>query len=361
MTYTDNELAIIWLDCFVGFSREQKLKIINCTKNPSAILNDVTLLEKYSGKEIENNVYNCIKASIDLGLDKKVVKELDEMGVIAVTCMSEDYPDCFLNIPNPPLIIYCKGNLELLKSKSKFSIVGSRKTIPSILAKTEEFSKELAENGVTIVTGLAEGVDSAVIRGAVDTGNIISIIPGGFKHVYPEFNKDLFNQVANKGLVVSEHNPDVVSKAYHFPERNRLLAAISDGVLVTSAGKKSGTYYTADFANNYGKNVFAFPYTIGTPSGEGCNAMIKEFAMLCDCTDDIFTSLGITKNAERKKTQLTQVEQKVFNCIKEGEIHIDLLLSKTEMKIFEISPVLTMLEIKKYIVKNAGNTYTAIK
>jgi len=361
INYTDNERAIIWLDCFSGFSREQKLKIINCTKDPAAILADLTVISKFIGKDVGENVYNALKASLELGMDKKAVNDLASEGITAVTCVSDLYPKQLLQIPDPPMILYCKGNLSLLSERNLFTIVGSRKSLPAIVTTAEEFSKDLSSNGVTVVTGLAEGVEAAVIKGALPSGNVISIIPGGFKHVYPEFHRRLFDEVAENGLVISEHNPDVVSKPYHFPDRNRLLAALSRGVLVCSAGKKSGTSYTADFANSYGKDVFAFPYTLGVPSGEGCNAMIKEYACLCDSVDDIYLSLGITRTAKKTTAALTEAEARVFACIKECDCHIDLLLQKTGMKIFELSPVLTMLEIKKYIVKNPGNEYSAIK
>lgn len=361
MKYSDDERAIIWLDSLIGLSKEQKLRIINETKSPSAIMKDPSLVINCVGKSIKESTYQNLIASLKLGAKDDILSELDELGAVAVTCMSDYYPDSFLRIPDPPLVIYCKGNLDLLKSKHLFTIVGSRKTLPQIIVKATEFSEELSKNGVTLVTGLAEGVDSAVIKGALPSGNIISIIPSGFKNIYPEFNHRLFDETAEKGLVVTEHTPDYVARAFSFPERNRLLAALGHGVLVCSAGKKSGTNYTADFANEYGKTVFAFPYTLGVPSGEGCNAMIKEFAMLCDDVEDIFTSLGVVAKKKEEKNDLSPKEQKVYECIKEGEIHIDLLLEKTGMKIFEISPLLSMLEIKKYIVKNPGNTYSATK
>ncbi len=361
MIYSADERAIIWLDGFLGLSKEQKLKMIAAVKSPSALLEDITLLEQFVGDTVAQTVYSAVRSSLNAGFDNTVLRELEELGVTAVTCMSDNYPDCFLTIPDPPLVIYCIGDLELLSERNRFTIVGSRKTLAPMISLAEDYAKQLAESGVVIVTGLAEGVDSAVIKGALPTGNIISVLPGGFKHIYPEFNKSLFNKIKENGLVISEYPPDAVSKAYHFPERNRLLAALSKGVLICSAGKKSGTSYTADFANEYGKDVFAFPYTIGVPSGEGCNAMIKEYAMLCDSVEDIFTSFGISPKKQEAKLDLSEREKKVFSCIKEGEIHIDLLLQKTGYKIFEISPVLTMLEIKKLIVKNPGNTYTAIK
>lgn len=360
MIYSQDEKAIIWLDSFGGITREQKLKIINYTKSPSAIMEDISIISKAVGKNLEESLYNLLKSSLSTCFLQETLKRLEDNNIVAVTCMSDYYPKQFLNIDSPPLIIYCKGNLELLRSKNLFTIVGSRKSLPNILVKAEELSKEISENDITVVTGLAEGIDSAAIKGALPSGNIISILPGGFFHVYPEFNRNLFNKVVENGLAISEYNPDTVSRAYNFPERNRLLAGISKSVLVCSAGKKSGTNYTADFANNYGKDVFAFPYTIGTPSGEGCNALLKDYAMLCDCADDIFTNLGVSKKTENKKTTLSDEESLVYNCIKEGEIHIDLLLQKTGLKIFQISPILMMLEIKKLIVKNPGNTYSAI-
>ncbi len=361
MNYTDNERAIIWLDAIIALSREQKLKLINKTKSPAAIFNDVSVVEDCVGTVISEAQYGYIRAAKELNVDDDIIKQLNKENITAITCMSDGYPSRYLQTSEPPLILYCKGNIDLLSSKHTFAIVGSRKTLPQILSIAEEFSSELAKNDVTIVTGLAEGVDTAVINGALQTGNIISIIPGGFRHIYPEFNRNLFEKVTQKGLVITERTLATVPKPYLFPERNRLIAGLADGLLVCSAGQKSGTSYTADYANEYGKNVFAFPYSLGVPSGEGCNALIKEYAMLCDSVDDIFLSLGVVKKKPEKTVQLTEQEQKVFACIKQGEIHIDLLLQKTGMKIYEITPVLTMLEIKKYIIKNPGNTYSAIK
>lgn len=360
MNYSDNEKAIIWLDGFAPLSKEQKLRILRCTRDPASILRDVTVLKSFVGREISEQTYTLLEGAVEINYLNSVLSSLEKSGTVAVTCMSDDYPDKLLSIDDPPLVLYCKGNIGLLNSDKIFAIVGSRKTLPAIISKAEEFSKEISESGVCIITGLAEGVDSAAIRGAMDSGGIISFLPGGFNHVYPQFNRSLFESVCKGGLAVSEYNPNVVSRPYFFPERNRLIAALSDGVLVCSAGKKSGTSYTADYANTYGRTVFAFPYSLGVPSGEGCNALIKEFACLCDSVDDIYLSLGVSAK-KKDGIPLKSVEQKVFDCIKEGEIHIDLLLQKTGMKIFEINPVLTMLEIKKYIVKNPGNTYSSIK
>ncbi|MBP5308693.1 MAG: DNA-processing protein DprA [Clostridia bacterium] len=361
MIYSDNERAIIWLDSFSALTREQKLKIINVTKNPAAIFENPSLIKECADEVVSEKFCDLLAASKDLCGGESAVRALEKNGVVALTCMSDDYPEKLLSCGNPPLVIYCLGNISLLNAEKSFSVVGSRKTLPEICAKAEEFSRELSENGVVVITGLAEGADTAAIKGALPSGNVISVLPGGFKHVYPEYHRNLFGKIVENGLAVSEYPPDTVSKPYYFPDRNRLLAALSDGVLVCSAGKKSGTSYTADFASEYGKNVFAFPYTLGVPSGEGCNALIKEYALLCDSVEDIFLSLGISGKKKADSVKLSEEEEKVFRCIKDGAEHIDLIIQKTGMKVFELSPLLTVLEIKKYVVKNPGNVYSAIK
>lgn len=360
MNYSRDERAIIWLDSFAELTREQKLRIIKAAKTPAAAVERFSDIADSLAREIDPQILAEMKSSLLSGGVERAADELGEKGIVPLTCMTDGFPENLLQIPDPPLMLYLKGNVGLLGSL-KFTIVGSRRTLPAILSRAEEFARVLTENGVTVVTGIAEGIESSVITGALPSGRIISILPGGFGHVYPDFHKPLVDKIAQSGLVISEHNPDVATKPYNFPERNRLLAAISKGVLVCSAGKRSGTSYTADFANSYGRDVFAFPYTLGVPSGEGCNAMIKEYAMLCDSPDDIFTALGVVPGKKENAAKLSPPEERVFACVKEGEIHIDLLLQKTGMSIREIQPVLAMLEIKKYIVKNPGNTYSAIK
>ena len=130
INYTDNERAIIWLDCFSGFSREQKLKIINCTKDPAAILADLTVISKFIGKDVGENVYNALKASLELGMDKKASNDLASEGITAVTCVSDLYPKQLLQIPDPPMILYCKGNLSLLSERNLFTIVAAENLCP---------------------------------------------------------------------------------------------------------------------------------------------------------------------------------------------------------------------------------------
>ena len=195
MKYTLAEQAIIWLDSFIGITKDQKLHIIKNVKDPTTILDNISLIENCLGKGISEKEICAIKTSHSLKMHKHICNELDKENIQAICCISDNYPDELFNISDPPLILYAKGNINLLKSKKRFSIVGSRKTLPAIISKAEEFAKELSDNGVTIVTGLAEGVDVSAIKGALSSGNIISIIPGGFKHVYPDFHHSIFHRI----------------------------------------------------------------------------------------------------------------------------------------------------------------------
>ena len=247
---------------------------------------------------------------------------------------------------------------NVIAKEKSFAIVGSRKSLPYSVAVANKFADRLSKSGIVLITGIAEGVDESVITGAIESGKIISVVAGGFDKIYPSKNTALAEEVAKKGLLISEHPPEVLSKNFLFPIRNRIIAGLSDGVLVVSAGLKSGTLYTAEYAEDYSKPVFAIPYTPNIESGLGANALIKKGAYLCDSVEDIFEVLGVEEN--KKVITLTDEEKLVLSVIKEEEIHIEKLAERLGKKVYELMPTLSMLEIKKLITKSMGNIYSAV-
>ena len=157
-------------------------------------------------------------------------------------------------------------------------------------------------------------------------------------------------------MVITEYPPEVISKPYHFPIRNRIIAGLSVGVLIVSGGIKSGTQHTANYANEYGKDLFAVPYGIGVPSGAGCNDLIKKGAMLADTPKDVLDFYGVEEKQTPKIT-LSDLEQKIVNTLKDGELHIQKICSVLDKKVFELMPIVSMLEIKGVINKNGVNVY----
>ena len=278
-------------------------------------------------------------------------------GVRCVTLSSPLYPQQLLHIPDPPLVLYCKGDVSLLQGRM-FAIVGARRTLPAILQLARQFACELSAH-FTIVSGMADGGDAAALRGALEGGRPISVLACGCDRFYPAANCALQREVEAKGLLVSEYPPGTKPSAWNFPARNRIIAGLSEGVLVVSGGEKSGTRSTAESAYTYGRDVFAFPYTIGEPTGAGCNALLKEYAKLADNLVDIASAFGINLTAA-EKIELTPAESAAYAAI-EGEAHASAIAERAGIPAHELPALLVSLEIKKLIAPCGGNRYRRLR
>lgn len=353
--YTKEELCLIWLDSFIGLEYKHKEKLIELVEETPKIPTVVESAKDYLIGEVGENEYNTIKNSATKEYLDFILSEYDKKGVKIITKLSPDYPKEFEDITCPPICIYYKGNKNIL-SGNLFGIVGSRKSLPTSLNIAKNYTEQLSAAGFTLVTGIAEGVDGAVLRAALDCGGkMISIIAGGFDNIYPKQHAELVEKVAEKGLVISEYPPSVVPKPYLFPIRNRMIAGLSCGVLVVSGAIKSGTMYTAEYANDFGKDLFAVPYGIGVVSGAGCNELIKKGAMLTDTPSDILEFYGAEKK-ENIKPNLTEEEKSIVKVLSNGELHIEKICAALKRRVFEITPILSVLEIKGLVVKS-GNVY----
>ena len=289
----------------------------------------------------------------------ELINSYNKKGVSVITEFSSEYPDELKEIPLRPICLYLKGNQNLLKAENKFSIVGSRKTLPSVLKTTEEFSSRLSNDGVVIVTGVAGGGDLSAIKGALPSGNLICVSASGFDYVYKEYTHDYVDKIIKSGLLISEKPPRVKAMPYFYPVRNRIIAGLGSGVLIISGSKKSGTRHTYNYALDYGKDVFAFPYGLGVSSGEICNEIIKEGGYLVTDVEDISSVCNFTLH-EKEEISLTERESAVYLEIKNGNTSVDDIILRTNLKVFEVIPTLTCLEIKGLIVKN-GSEYQIVK
>ncbi len=327
--------------------------------------------ESVSLNEFAKITYSYLKTAVE-DLDKnyelyfkdktfdKLIKEYDKKKVKVIPECDDDYPIELYSLADKPLCLYCQGNVELLKAKNKFSIVGSRKTLPSVLKITEDFASTLSSSGVVIVTGVAGGGDLSAIKGAMKSKNLICVSACGTDNLYREYTRDYIKKVIENGLLISEYPPKVIAMPYYYPFRNRLIAGLSQGTLIVSGNLKSGTRYTVNYALDYGKEVFAFPYGIGISSGELCNQIIKDGAYLVTEIKDITEVLGYECETTREYS-LSQNETVVLTQVKSGKITVDELLYETGLKVYELIPTLTSLEIKNLIAKNGSGEYQAVK
>ncbi len=355
MKYTNSELCLLWIDSFIGLDYKSKREIFNIINQKTEIRAVIKGEEDRIKSLIGEKEFKTLYTSAQKEYFDFVLSGLEKRGITAITIESNGYPTKLKQTPFPPLVLYVKGNAEILNEDS-FSIVGSRKSLPLSISLAERYAKAIIDANIVPVTGIAEGVDSAVLKTAVSNkAKVISVIAGGFDNIYPKSNENLLNKVAEFGVVITEHPPEVKPMPFHFPIRNRIIAGLSNGTLVVSAGIKSGTMHTAEYAVEYGKDLFAIPYSVDISSGAGCNELIKKGAILTDNPEEILEFYGI---AIEKKVEinLTDEEKEIVTALSDGQKHIEKLAEITGKRAFLLTPLLSIMEIKGIVVKS-GNIY----
>jgi len=209
-----------------------------------------------------------------------------------LTLADPDYPQRLLEIPDPPTLLYVKGRLDLLNQPG-LALVGSRNATAQGLANAEAFAATLSAGGLTIVSGLALGIDAAAHRGGLKgQASTVAVIGTGADRTYPAGNRELARQIAERGCIVSEFPLGTPAIAGNFPRRNRLISGLSRGVLVVEAAQRSGSLITARLAGEQGRDVFAIPGSIHSPLSKGCHQLIKQGAKLVDDARDILEELA---------------------------------------------------------------------
>jgi len=214
-----------------------------------------------------------------------------------ITLADPEYPQALLETPDPPPLLYVKGRLDLLNSTG-FAIVGSRNATAQGIDNAEAFADSLSNAGLTIISGLALGIDAAAHRGALQgKGSTVAIVGTGLDVVYPARNRDLAHRIAGEGALVSEFALGTPALASNFPRRNRLICGMSRGCLVVEAAASSGSLITARLAADQGREVFAIPGSIHSPLAKGCHALIKQGAKLVESAQDVLEELGYAESA----------------------------------------------------------------
>lgn len=357
MAYSADERALIWLCACTGLDYRLRAALLRAAKSPARLFENFNKIAETAIKEHGNGLYKGDRATRERELEA-FLKELNGRNRFVITFLSDDYPEELKHIPLPPLVLYGEGNRALLK-KQKFCIVGSRITPPWAEKQAKLVSERLSEKFV-IVTGLAEGGDSAAIAGAMISGNLICVLPNGLDECYPAAHAHLKERIAKKGLLLSEYPPHESLKKFYFHERNRILAGLSEGVLVVSAGVKSGALITANCALEYGKDVFAFPHNLGSSQGAGCNELIKNGAYLATGAEDILFRYGMDAPV-RVTVELSPEEEQILAILREaGELHAAVIAERAGVLPHVASATLSSLEMKNLVAKSGGNKFTPL-
>ena len=280
----------IWLSRIEGLNPRFLNDLLEKYKSPEKIwgktkeeLLEDGIKEKYAC-EITSNRY---RENLD-----KYVKYMKENNIDIITINDKQYPDKLKVIYDPPIVLYIKGNKNILNEKS-IAIVGCRLCTNYGKNIAKEIAYELSLNSINIVSGLAKGIDSFAHKGSlIAKGKTIAVVGCGLDRVYPEENRELFKSIIeNNGAIISEYVIGTKPLAQNFPKRNRIISGISNGLIVVEAKEKSGTLITVDFALEQGKDIYAVPGNIDNPNAYGTNYLIKEGATVVTCIQDILEEL----------------------------------------------------------------------
>lgn len=277
-----------------------------------------------------------------------------------VTITSDHYPKQLLATSTPPVILYIKGNLDVLNA-SQIAVVGSRRPSPEGKEIAYELSKDLGTNKIIVTSGLAHGIDTASHLGALENYHTIAVLGTGIDIIYPSSNHKLAERIVDKGAIVSELPLRAPALAEHFPRRNRIISGLSVGTCIIEANEKSGSLITANYALEQGREVFAVPGSIRNPRSRGCHYLIKQGASLVTNAQDILFELGFPvrinfpiSSSERLTTnfELEEAHLKLLECIGYEPAKIDVLVERTNFPVKTLARLLIDLEIAGLICSN---------
>ncbi len=266
------------------------------------------------------------------------------------------YPPALLELGHAPPVLYILGRVELF-ARPALAIVGSRSATPQGLDNARAFAGALSAAGLTIVSGLALGIDGAAHEGALDgEGSTIAVMGTGLDRVYPARHRDLAHAIAQRGLLVSEFPPGTPVRDYHFPRRNRLISGLSRGVLVVEAALQSGSLITARLAGEQGREVFAIPGSIHSPLSKGCHRLIREGAKLVETAGDILEELGLPGGLQ-SATQAPISSSVVLTAMGEDPVDLDTLIARTGLAPATVVSQLGELEVAGVVGSLTGGRW----
>jgi DNA processing protein len=294
------------------------------------------------------------RRTVDLDAE---MERVERAGLRLLTREDAGYPSALAQIPAPPPLLYVRGQLSAVDDWS-IALVGTRSPTTYGREATRRIAAELAAAGVTLVSGLAIGVDTAAHATALETGGrTIAVLASGLDQVYPERNRALADQIAANGALVSEFPLGTKPTPQLFPVRNRIISGLSLATLVTEAGIKSGALITVRYALEQGRDVFAVPGPIFSPKSEGPNQLIRDGAGLVSCAQDILDALNLSSAAIQREVQAAlpddPTEAALLELISYEAQHVDEIRRQCELPITVVSSTLAIMELKG-LVRQAG-------
>ena len=350
--------AWLALDLIPGLGPEHFRRLLTQFGSPgSALSQPASALSPLVGSKLAD----AIKLGADASRLSYALAWLQQPDNHLLTLADDDYPPSLLETADPPALLYLKGRRDLMR-RPAIAIVGSRNATPVGNQNAEAFARALSDAGLTVVSGLAMGIDASAHKGALlGEGSSIAVVGTGLDLVYPARNKVLAHEMAERGLLVSEFSLGTPALSSNFPRRNRIISGISKGVLVVEAALASGSLITARLAGEQGRDVFAIPGSIHSPFSKGCHLLIKQGAKLVDEASDVLLEMGFgqpSAGEHRPESTLSNLPaEPVLKAMGYDPITVETIIALTGLQAEEVLGQLTQLELAGAIAPMPGGKY----
>jgi DNA processing protein len=357
-----------------GIGDATYFRLIQAFGSPDAILR-ASCEQLMAVGQISSSLAQTIRRGPDDEAKRAIdeeVKALDRLGLSIVTLSDSEYPARLKTIHDPPPVLYVSGALSPA-DRQAVAIVGSRKATAAGRVFTEQLSRELASLGLTVVSGLARGIDAAAHRGALAAkGRTVAVLGCGLDRTYPPEHQALRKQIESNGAVIAELPLGSYPHGYHFPRRNRIISGMCVGVVVTEAALESGSLITARLAAEQGREVFAVPGFVKTETSRGPNGLIKQGATLVEGIEDILPELlpqldsdfqarlASSMKPPTAPPEPNELEHRLYLCLTWEACHIDDLIEHSGLPAAEVSALLLSLELKGLLRQLPGHFYVRL-
>ena len=394
-------LSWVWYSLLRGVSGKARRALAERIGDPADILRASSRALRDCG--LDEDELSALEDR-DMTAAEQVIARCEELGVRILTVQDAVYPERLRNISDAPSVLYVKGRLPAVDCEAVIGVVGTRHASPYGIQMARTLGYGLAKGGAVVATGLAEGCDSAAAVGALmGGGRVIGVLGTAINEVYPAFNRQLFEDVAATGALVSEYAPGTPGNRRFFPMRNRIIAGLSLGVVVTEAPRGSGSLITARHALDYGRDVFAVPGNADAAGSRGSNELIQDGAKLCAKARDVLTeyarffpdklTLGdhripeeravpetpvsdapekppkteipkpkrLIENAPKLENQLSALSEtqlKIVSAMNKPSMHIDDIIDLSGLPASTVLAEMTLLQIKGYVEQGSGKRFT---
>src|SRR5215210_7657278 len=309
-------------------------------------------------------IERILLARQNVDLDKLWAK-IESQGIKVLTWEDETYPQRLKEIDQPPAVLYIRGDY-LPDDLFAVAIVGTRRVTAYGRQITEELAAYLATNGITVISGLARGVDAIAHQTALRAGGrTIGVLGSGVDKIYPPEHRALAEKMMERGAIISDYAPGTPPDASNFPPRNRIISGLSMAVVVIEAGETSGALITAEFAAEQGREVFAVPGSILAPQSKGTNKLIQQGALPLLSVNDLMQALDVARvgehKAARKIMPTDAIEAKLLSVLTNEPLHVDEIRSQSELPIEKVSAALALMELKGMVRQVGGMNYIAMR